>query len=175
MRAKHWQMFLLAGCISLAAPLSVFVATVPKTLVAAMDTLAYALLAGWYWSVGMFLGELLQPKFKVNVRLFLVTVIWPCVYTPFFLWYTAKTTSIIAIFPLQTFDVFCLFYQVYFLARGLEMAEMDTVPVFSQFWGTTVLLFLWPIGIWSVQPRVNNLYGRAHSHAEPVVPALGSS
>ena len=46
----------------------------------------------------------------------------------------------------------------WFPASAIVVKELSQKPEFSQVLGTVILLFLWPVGIWLIQPRLNLIY-----------------
>ena len=46
----------------------------------------------------------------------------------------------------------------WFPASAIVAKELGQKPEFSQVLGTVILLVLWPIGIWFIQPRLNRIY-----------------
>ena len=62
------------------------------------------------------------------------------------------------ILPLQLFAFFCLFYGPYFVAKNLVMAERKQEVILPDFARLFFLLLFYPIGVWSIQPRVNKMF-----------------
>ncbi|MDB5267309.1 MAG: hypothetical protein JWP58_349 [Hymenobacter sp.] len=46
----------------------------------------------------------------------------------------------------------------WFVASSIVAREQGQKPEFSQVLGTAILLFLWPIGVWFIQPRLNRIF-----------------
>lgn len=64
------------------------------------------------------------------------------------------------IVPLHLFSMFCIFYCLYFVAKTIKTAELQRETAFSDFVGEFFLIWFFPIGIWFIQPRVNQLAER---------------
>jgi hypothetical protein len=62
------------------------------------------------------------------------------------------------ILPVHLFAVFCILHTLYFVAKSLKTAEQQKVVRVSDFAGDFALLWLFPIGIWFIQPRINQLF-----------------
>ena len=77
-------------------------------------------------------------------------------------------TAFIAVLPLHFFALYCLFYLWQFVAKNLAIAEKGKEVEFPQYMWLFLLLWFFPIGIWFLQPRINQLYAaRATVHPEP--------
>ena len=53
---------------------------------------------------------------------------------------------------------FCMFYNLYFVAKSLKLVELQRPVGFYDYSGPLFLLWFFPAGIWVVQPRINRLY-----------------
>lgn len=69
--------------------------------------------------------------------------------------------SLAFIFPLHLLAIFCQFYSWYFVSKGLALAENSRPVLLSDYLGYFVGIWILPVGIWIVQPRVNRLYANA--------------
>ncbi|WP_300664815.1 hypothetical protein [Fluviicola sp.] len=63
----------------------------------------------------------------------------------------------IVFFFLHLFCMFCLFHTFYFVAKTIRAAELQRHVTFSDFTGDFFLVWFLPIGVWFLQPRINNL------------------
>jgi hypothetical protein len=57
------------------------------------------------------------------------------------------------------FSTFCFFYCVYFNAKSLKSVELQRPVTFSDYAGEFFLICLSPIGVWIIQPRINEMFG----------------
>jgi hypothetical protein len=62
------------------------------------------------------------------------------------------------IFPLHLFSMFCIFYCLYFIAKSLKSVELQRPVTFNDYAGEFVLIWFFPIGVWVIQPRINNIF-----------------
>ena len=53
----------------------------------------------------------------------------------------------------------------WFTALSIVAKEQGQKPEFSQVLGTAILLFLWPIGVWFIQPRLNRIHNAINEAA----------
>ncbi|HYC86296.1 MAG TPA: hypothetical protein VEB86_13780 [Chryseosolibacter sp.] len=128
---------------------------------------------GWYWSIAIGLQDRLPPTVKMNVRKFKVFFFIPVVYmivifsaisiafdtffplTPEGIGWVLIVFAFI--FPVHLFCVFCIFYCLYFVAKTVKTAELQREVGFSEFSTEFFLIWLFPVGVWFVQPRINRM------------------
>ncbi|MNV05497.1 hypothetical protein D3C71_958380 [compost metagenome] len=60
-------------------------------------------------------------------------------------------------FFLHLFCMFCMFHTFYFVAKTIRAAELQRDVTFSDFTGDFFLVWFLPVGIWFLQPRINQL------------------
>jgi hypothetical protein len=53
--------------------------------------------------------------------------------------------------------VFCIFYCFYFTAKTFKTAELQKEVSFNDFVGEFFLVWFSPIGVWILQPKINQL------------------
>jgi uncharacterized RDD family membrane protein YckC len=172
LRAKHWQIFLLLVGVGNVAILSCALATLrsPEDFLkiglvfgAAMMLFMCCLLA-WQWSMGSFLSSLVPPALRLNVGFFRFALIYPAVYIIVFMSLfqsiATKPALFAVIFPFHFFATFCMLYLLYFVSKNLVLAETRKPASFPDYAGPFFLIWLFPIGIWFTQPRINRLYER---------------
>lgn len=135
-------------------------------------------LFGWMWSISMGLRSKIPEELRPATNLFRIFFFVPLVYliglaylmSTFFQGFmelAATNTppdidpSIfdIATFivPLHLFSIFCMFYCFYFTAKTFKTAELQKAVTFSDFIGEFFLVWFSPIGVWIIQPKVNEM------------------
>lgn len=133
---------------------------------------------GWIWSVVIGLKNKLPEQMKMNTIRFKVFFIFPLIYlTGFiiFLFYMMNSmmtnlatmalepeppmmfASFLLIIPLHFFAIFCMFHSLYFTAKSFKSVELQRSVSFSDFVGEFFLILFFPIGIWFIQPKVNDM------------------
>lgn len=125
---------------------------------------------GWYYALGTNLHKKLPVTAPMNLLRFKVFLFFPLVYIPVFMVFMLNTFSdlqtheapnpfvFLLIFPLHLFSMFCMVYCLYFNAKALKTVELQKPVTFSDFAGEFCLLWLFPIGVWIIQPRINKLF-----------------
>jgi|SRR5215467_8723526 len=168
LRARHWQLFLL---------LFVFPTLVEVTAIGYMPTTLRSwrdlgpggfiylglmlfdmlCLIAWLWAMGSFLNPLQKPGVRLKLPFFCFALLYPPVYgIAFFL---ADLPSK-AVLPLHLFAIFCLLYCFYFVAKSLATVNKGRQVSFSDYRKYLFLLYFFPIGVWSIQPRINQISGQ---------------
>jgi len=179
LRARHWQLFLLfvGLCFAAAAAMLITVLLSPREalrrvfpffVVIELLAVSFAL---WLWSLGVFLNSLLPLHLRMKKTLFRVSVLFVPLYLPMFGLFFQGTNQVqnvtlipilfALIIPLHFFAMFCQIYSWYFVSRSLALAESLGPASFADYIGYFFGLWLFPIGVWIIQPRINRLYANA--------------
>jgi len=136
----------------------------------------------WFWNVITKLNPLVptrRGKFPMKrIKLFFfIPIIYFCVL-PFFIAFAVKTTAIsdpgvdqmlqlgimgIFVFIIHFFSIFCILHTIYFAAKTIRSAELQINARFSTFVGYFFLIWIFPVGIWFIQPRINALLDKANN------------
>ena len=179
LRAKHWQLFLLM----LGIPM-LFQITTMLSLFGNMEEggdslimmeyiklfpiimlLFIGVLFGWFWSIVTGLQSKIPEEVEMNVKGFRITFFAPLAYIIFFLGFffyafqggDFNPNMIILIIPLHLFSIGCMIYNLYFVAKTIKTVELQREVSFGDFAGEFVLIWMYPIGIWIIQPKINRM------------------
>jgi hypothetical protein len=76
---------------------------------------------------------------------------------------SSKPFLVETVLPLHLFAIFCMFYIFYFVAKSLVMVNKGRQVAFGDYAKSLILLFLFPIGVWRIQPRINQLYAQSRN------------
>jgi hypothetical protein len=171
LRAKHWQVFVLIWGAYFVATV-VLVASVPEGpienplkvgLFSEAVLLPFILCSmGWMWAMGSFLYAIAERRLRPNIHFFRFAIILPTLYLltglPFFL--SGNPTVEAVIVPIHLLALVCLIYAFYFVSKNLAVAERGETATSNDYVLPLLLLFISPIGIWLIQPRINRLYAQ---------------
>ena len=171
LRAKHWQMFLLLFAAPTIAEFSA-IGVIPARILSWRDlgaggifflgmmVLYLLCFLAWFWSMGLFFRSIVKAELRMETRFFRFALIYPVVYVPVFFLLVIPDTGVPVwvILPLHLACMVCLFYLVYFVSKNLVLAEAGKQVSFYEYAGPFFLLWFFPIGVWIVQPKVNQLY-----------------
>jgi len=186
LQAKHWQLFgftigipLLFQVFFISSMVSAgdqfdeeiflrFIVFIPI-----VSILFLMVFYGWMWSVGVGLQEKLPQDLKMNVKLFKWAIIFPLIYMVLIFGALGLAvgngldqieqnidwveSALIFIVPMHLFSVFCAFYQLYFVSKTIKTTELRREVVFSDYIGEFFLVWFYPIGIWFIQPKINEI------------------
>ena len=174
---KHWQLFVLLfvfplvlQIVGLSAMLSTRVPIWMTSIVPIVMIIFWGLVLCWFYVLGTNLHRKLPPSVSMSLNLFKIFLIIPVVYAfslSIILTYmfaevppgVASNPEIFTwIYPLHLFVMFCIFYSFYFNAKALKAVECQGTVTFSDYGGDFFLFWFFPIGIWIIQPRINQLF-----------------
>lgn len=181
LKAKHWQLFLLTFGIPLifqfvmmgTMMVNIGKGNIPDpsfmfnymAFFPILMILFMGVLFGWFWSIAIGLQSKVPEGVKMKVNKFKIFFFTPFVYLLFIIvLFTTSMNGILpnpAIFliivPLHLFSMFCMFYNLYFVAKTFKTVELQRETSFSDFAGEFFLIWFYPIGIWIVQPKINKM------------------
>jgi len=116
---------------------------------------------GWYYSVGAKLYKTLFKYTNIDNTTFRISILILLIYI----------VTMIVLNLIQEQDYFedynnmaltlcliALLYSSYFIAKCLKTYELKRTVVFTDFVKEFTLIFLLPIGIWVMQPKINKLF-----------------
>jgi hypothetical protein len=174
LRAKHWQIFLLFMVLLIAGWFGLLGSLINATRapqdfgkgllyfeIPTVINMVCILL--WLWSMGSFLSSRVETSLRQKMGFFRFALIYPVPYVFAFLAVFLNPAPIVfaIIFPLHCFAMFCLFYDLYFVSKSLVLAETGKPVTFYDFAGPFFLLWIYFVGVWLIQPRINRLYANA--------------
>lgn len=137
--------------------------------------LSIGALFGWMFSIAIGLQKMLPDGVKMKTTLFKVFFFFPLVYLVLFCLFfvfifesiqNAQTGSepgpvvfigFAIIFPLHLFAMFCIFYNINFVAKTIKMVELRRQVTFSDYIAEFFLVWFHFVGVWVLQPRINKL------------------
>ena len=129
---------------------------------------------GWFWSVAIGLQKLVPETVIMKVRKFKIFFFIPMTYMLFIQIVmvvaannfmeigTEPNAGVIGgivgvVMPLHLFSMFCIFYSLYFVAKTFKTVELQREVKFADFAGEFFMIWFYPIGIWIIQPKINNM------------------
>jgi hypothetical protein len=115
---------------------------------------------GWIFSAGIILNKLERPENKLNLSLFkslfFLALILFIVVNPI-LKSTLADESVIFT-RINGFIAFASFlYCIYFVTKSLKSIEKDWNIKSHQLFLDFILIWILPIGIWTIQPRISRI------------------
>jgi len=133
-----------------------------------------AVFFGWFWSVAIGLQKKVPENVTMKVKKFKILFFFPLAYILIFMtWFLVVMSGLLStnpepnfgliggffaiILPLHFFSMFCIFYSLYFVAKTIKTVELQREVKFGDFVGEFFLIWLYPIGIWIIQPKINKM------------------
>lgn len=187
LNAKHWHLFLLLfvlpACfqVIMFAPLmknlggDTGLINMPGVWMFPILMLIYCgLYFGWFWSVAIGLQNRIPAEVTMKVRKFKLFFFIPLLYIPA-IFLSMVFPSILAtlidfpvgamafILPFHLLSMFGMFYLHYFTAKTIKTAELHREAKFGDFVGEFFLIWFFIVGIWILQPRINELAAKQDS------------
>lgn len=124
-------------------------------------------LFAWMFSIGSWSNRRLPESRRRNLIPFAVGLALPIVYIlMYIILYIpllnngAPSRPPLWLLPMHMFSMVGIFYGIWYTARqfkSLQESEDAGFMIFSNFF---FLLFIFPIGLWLIQPNVNQLYNK---------------
>jgi hypothetical protein len=165
---------ILVRCLTNPASMIVDIySIIPVELVAAFSIvviLFVTLVFCWFYSLGSSLYKKLPQTVKMNLTGFKILLFLSAVYKVFASVYLLFLFSRISaggeinlkilayLSPLYLLSACCTFYCFYFIAKALKTVEQQKPVTFGDFKTEFFMVWIFPIGIWFIQPRVNRLF-----------------
>ena len=175
LRAKHWQIFIVVFFIP---SLLIVVGLLCYNFYGSLTSLFYMIPTGlalsqiviyaWLWIVGKTISDNVEgqklfktlikiPCFVILLILFFWLFLTLRISFGFFSTANILFASLFVILPVQFVFVVSLIYCFYFVARSLKQFETKQKPKFEEFFKEFILILIFPVGIWFLQPRINRI------------------
>jgi hypothetical protein len=136
--------------------------------------LSMVILFGWFWSIAIGLQSRVVLTVKMNVKkfkiLFFIAITYLFVLLAFSIFMgttqfelvpqflsTLPLVLMFIVFPIHLIAIFCIFHTIYFVAKTYKTVELQREVSFSDFTGEFFLVWFYFIGIWIIQPKINNI------------------
>lgn len=151
------------------APLQLYFSYAPVLILLTIFTMGT-----WFWSIGVGLQKTIPSELQLKVNRFKIALLIPGIYSLFFIWgFIYIINNIFAasgdiapalildwfpyIIPLHLLSIFCIFYCMAFVAKTIQTAESQRTVSFGDYIGNFFLIWFLPIGVWILQPKINEL------------------
>ena len=122
-------------------------------------------LFAWMFSIGTWSNRHLPESRRRSMLLFGVSLALPIIYVLMYiilyiplLQNGGPSRPPLWLLPMHMFSMLGIFYGIWYTARQLKSLLENEDADFMIFSSTFFLLFIFPIGIWLIQPEVNQLY-----------------
>jgi hypothetical protein len=163
LKAKHWQLFLVF--IIPQVVVNIVHNQTSQYLEALSKIVNLGMILSWIWAVGVTLS--LDHKLSKNLILFKAAFIWLLIYLPYSSFHniSIRVSDITKDWLIREWLIWvphliftvAIVYSLGFCARVIKSIELAIRPSLSQYFFDGILIFLFPIGMWFLQPRVNRI------------------
>lgn len=182
LKAKHWQMFILIygfpGSYILIVGMMQELGIDPKfNLFVFPILLLFSIIPLFlmFWSIGIKLNKKAPSHVKINLKKFKIAFFVPLIYILtlisyllFSLFYNNILNEInlgvilkIILFGMilifAFLSIYSMFYMFYFCAKTIRSIELKREAVFSEFNGEFLLFWFYIVGVWILQPKLNDI------------------
>lgn len=180
LKAKHWQIFLLIIGIPILMEIldSIIVisgqgeAFTFRAILRFLLIIPFLTFYFWLYSVGYLLNKKIRDHLNTKTGYFALSV-WTSAFSLFFLsifnffiWDDPEGLMIennltYIVFGMVVFiAIATLLLAVSYVAKTLVRAERNAQVKSSDFYGEFVMILFFPIGIWILQPRINEIHDK---------------
>lgn len=186
LKAKHWQLFLLTFGVLIAYQLFLFFTVVtnlgpegepatssligPFKIYPIIILIYLAVFFGWMWNVTNTHQGKIKAEIRKDLKWFNRLIYVPIIFFMTIMLYMTYLINqmlnsdtlpdysfVVPLVILQFIAVIFSFYCIYVAARNFKLAETQRDVTIGDFIGEFVLIWFFPIGIWFLQPKVNDL------------------
>jgi len=173
LKAKPWQLFI--AIILLPFICSIYLDNTNQQS-AIIDILNYVvvlisstILLLWIQSINYTFIKLVPKEIKMNKNRFKFTYLYCVIYIPFLLFGTAiyshfqpsesiEILVFVILFFLHFIMMLSVIYCLFFIAHLVKYLELKKQLQLSDYIIEGMLLIIFPIGIWVLQPRIKKIY-----------------
>jgi hypothetical protein len=164
LRMKHWELFLMF--LIPTAMSQIFGLPFDALVVAAIGLFMLLVLSLWIYSIAIWCNSKLPEARQSSTLLFVVALVIPLVYVLMYLFFYmpllqtsgAPAKPPLWLLPMHMLSMLSLFYSFWFTSNKFKSLLDNEDSGFMIFSSTFFLLFISPLGLWIIQPSVNELF-----------------
>ncbi|MDJ0776949.1 MAG: hypothetical protein QNJ85_03730 [Gammaproteobacteria bacterium] len=166
LRLRHWELFLMLALPTLMCLL--FGLPFEGLILASIALFLFIVLCAWIFSIGAWSNAQLPPERRRGLLLFSAGLVLPIVYVLLYIILilpviesgTPPDQPPLWIFPMHMLSMAGYFYGLWFAAKQFKSLLVSEDADFLIFSSMFFLLFIFPLGVWIIQPNVNQLYAK---------------
>lgn len=162
LRLKHWQLFLLTiGLPILANIFGVSGQGQTGTIDIIIGSVTVSGVFGWIWSIANELHKKLPDGERFKLWIFRISFFVALTILIWVFWTTEKNTMTDNELPIILLCVpiylGLMIFVVLFAAKTLKTVELGRPTNINEYGAEAFLIWMIPIGVWFIQPRLNEL------------------
>jgi hypothetical protein len=164
LRLKHWQLFFLAIGLPILAD---FFKTSEHGQGATIDMIVWVITVStvfsWIWTIGNELYKLSPIGQHLKLWRFRTAITSAFTLLVFIFWATENETImasdyfLIILFTGVPIYLGLMIYSVLYAAKTLKTIELGRATKIDEYAGEAFLIWMVPLGVWFIQPRLNKL------------------
>ena len=160
---KSWQLFLLIWGIPFLIPLFFFESITP-TLFGTFVTIFGTIFFLWLYSIGRYLPEKLNNNIRIPTKSFQIHI-WYLIITTIILSFGALFKDVIGqsaglLFIFIIYYFVAMFIILRYVSKLIASVELSRLATSTDYLGYFLLIWLSPIGIWVIQPKVRRYFAK---------------
>lgn len=166
LKAKHWQLFIVLLGIMFSTKALMFNSVSSQSWPSAVEfllpILTFAILYfGWLCSVALACSKVLPSELYSSPKLMFAGLAYALLYLIVSSQFFSNTNEQPPgyILPMHLAAMAAVFYSFGFTAKQLVKLERQQKVSFFSYSGPFFLFWFFPIGVWFIQPKVNELLG----------------
>ncbi len=166
LRLRHWELFLMLVLPTVLC----FMFRIPfrGLVIASIALFLMIVLFAWMFSVGAWSNAQLPAERRRGLLLYGAGLVLPIVYLLLFIILvmpklesaTPPSQQPLWILPMHMLSMAGVFYGIWFTAKQFKSLQENEDADFLIFSSMFFLLFIFPLGVWIIQPSVNQLYAK---------------
>lgn len=138
-----------------------------------MIFIAHGTTTYWNWTIGTQLIKKVPTEIRLKNGFFKFSIIFPFIYfliLPLLMFQVFHSIDIhshqapdfnpliiLLFIPFHFFSIFCSFYTIYFVSKTYKTAVLQREITFGDYVGEFFMILFFIVGVWIIQPRVNQL------------------
>jgi hypothetical protein len=163
LRLKHWQLFVLAIGLPILADFFDVSKQQTWTIDMIIGVVSVSTVFGWIWTIANELYKILPVGQHFKLWGFRTAFLLALTLLVFLFWATenemimASDNFLILLFVGVSIYLGLMIYAVLFAAKTLKTIELGRPAKIDEYAGEAFLIWMFPLGVWFVQPRLNKL------------------
>ncbi|MEO9853193.1 MAG: hypothetical protein ABJH72_04390 [Reichenbachiella sp.] len=156
LKLRHWQVFLI---LLLASLTSNFTWENHDLFNLALNTFGLILYFFWYFVVGLELTEHLPPRVELSRTLFIVNafvLVFSIIIIVIAFDGHFSSNGFVG-FLWVAYMMYAMFQFMFYPSKALRTIELKSEATIGQYFSYFLLIIFWPIGIWWIQPKLNEI------------------
>jgi hypothetical protein len=181
LKAKHWQIFIITIGIQAIIQAKFIPVLIrlddPRIILITVPLMILFSITGfflYFWSTGVGIQAILPNDLKIKIKGFKIKFFYLVIYLILFSF--IGVISFLGLFdnyfamrggfvfgpqmifvPFHLFAVYSFFSILFFISKLIMTSKHNEKAQFYKSFGTFILMCLYPIGIWIIQPMINKL------------------